>query len=82
MQWIRGRSRKERNRTEENKQNGKEEQKERKRKGGGRERKKEETRNSVDRFYTSLDNDEERISEMKDEPVTTQTAAHQNVKKR
>lgn len=56
-----------------------------KRKGkgrGGGERKKEETRNSVDRFYTSLDNDEERISEMKDEPVTTQTAAHQNVKKR
>lgn len=50
--------------------------------GVGRERKKEETRNSVDRFYTSLDNDEERISEMKDEPVTTQTAAHQNVKKR
>lgn len=37
--------------------------------GGGRERKKEEIRNLVDRFYISLDNDEERISEMKDEFV-------------
>lgn len=36
----------------------------------------------MDRFHISLDNDEERISAMKDPFVIAQMVAYQNVKKR